>query len=114
MVVLLRDDERAPHRQPTVIEIWFGLNGSTVYMLSGGGSRSDWVRNLRAHPETIVRLGDCTFRGSARVVTDSGEESMARRLLTSKYQNWQEGRPLSSWASTALLVAIDLRLSEAD
>jgi hypothetical protein len=34
----------APHR----IEIWFALSGTTAYLLSGGGDRSDWVRNLRA------------------------------------------------------------------
>src|SRR5439155_25676863 len=29
------------------VEIWFGLDDGRVYILSGGGDRADWVRNLR-------------------------------------------------------------------
>src|SRR3954454_20619197 len=28
------------------IEVWFGLDANTLYMLSGGRDRSDWVKNL--------------------------------------------------------------------
>lgn len=31
---------------PHTIEIWFGLEGDTLYMLSGGGRSSDWARKL--------------------------------------------------------------------
>jgi hypothetical protein len=34
--------------RPHTIEIWFGLLQGTVYVLSGGGDRSDWVRNIKA------------------------------------------------------------------
>jgi deazaflavin-dependent oxidoreductase (nitroreductase family) len=93
---------------PHTIEIWFGLAGSTVYLLSGGGERSDWVRNLQANPSVHVRLGDREVPATARVVTEDGEEAMARRLLAAKYQDWREGRPMSGWARTALPVALDL------
>jgi hypothetical protein len=43
----------------------------------------------------------------ARFVDDPDEDAAARRLLATKYQSWREGRPLSRWASTALVVAID-------
>src|SRR5437762_12235586 len=33
------------------IEIWFALHDNTVYMLSGGGEKSDWVKNLRHQPD---------------------------------------------------------------
>src|SRR3989304_3577054 len=32
--------------KPHEIEIWFGLNDFTLYLLSGGGIKSDWVKNL--------------------------------------------------------------------
>ena len=37
--------------EPREIEIWFGLEGATLYMLSGGRDRSDWVKNLLREPE---------------------------------------------------------------
>jgi deazaflavin-dependent oxidoreductase (nitroreductase family) len=96
---------------PHTIEIWFGANDRTLYLLSGGGDRSDWVRNLLAEPAVSVRVEDQTFDATARVVTDADEEQMARRLLATKYQGWTEGRPLSTWARTALPVALDPQLT---
>jgi hypothetical protein len=32
--------------RPHEIEIWFGVHGNTLYLLSGGGEESDWVKNL--------------------------------------------------------------------
>ena len=29
------------------IEIWFGAKGENIYLLSGGGLDSDWVKNLQ-------------------------------------------------------------------
>lgn len=42
---------------PHEIEIWFGIQGDSLYLLSGNGEDSDWVRNLRADPHVIVRNG---------------------------------------------------------
>jgi hypothetical protein len=52
--------------EPREIEIWFGLDGDTLYMLSGGRARSDWVKNLIRQSEVQVRLGDRIFEGRAR------------------------------------------------
>lgn len=95
--------------RPHTIEIWFGIAGDRLYMLSGGGERADWVRNLLAHPEVGVRVGGQEFSGRAEVVQDGEEDAMARKLLAAKYQDWRQGEPLSSWARTALPVAVDLR-----
>jgi deazaflavin-dependent oxidoreductase (nitroreductase family) len=94
---------------PHTIEIWFGAEGDTIYLLSGGGEGSDWVRNIRADGRVHVRIGEREFEGAARPVEDDAEEAIARRLLAAKYQNWKAGKPLSSWARTALPVAIALR-----
>ena len=67
-----------PHR----IEIWFALEGDTVYLLSGGRDRSDWVKNLRKTPEVTVELGGGVFSGRAQVVEDAAEDERARAAST--------------------------------
>ncbi|MEO5888341.1 MAG: nitroreductase family deazaflavin-dependent oxidoreductase, partial [Anaerolineales bacterium] len=90
------------------IEIWFGMRGKTLYLLSGGGKGSDWVKNLLKEPSVTVRIKEHIFTGIARVVRFDEEDRMARYMLAEKYQEWKEGRTLSDWARTALPVAIDL------
>jgi len=94
--------------RPHEIEIWFGIWDSTLYLLSGGGDKSDWVRNLLKNPMVRVRIAKHTFTGTARLVSDEKEDRAARRMLAEKYQEWSEGKPLSDWARTALPVGIDL------
>jgi deazaflavin-dependent oxidoreductase (nitroreductase family) len=94
--------------RPHEIEIWFGMQDRTLYLLAGN-HHSDWVKNLRKHPAVTVRIDRHTFTGPARLVEDKKEESTARYLLAEKYQEWEEkGKTLSQWARTALPVAIDL------
>jgi deazaflavin-dependent oxidoreductase (nitroreductase family) len=93
--------------EPREIEIWFGLDGDTLYMLSGGRDRSDWVRNLIREPEVRVRLGERDFEGRARIVSDGDEDARARKLLLEKYSPGYGG-DLSEWGETALPVAVDL------
>ena len=96
--------------RPHTIEIWFGAAGRTLYLLSGGGDRSDWVRNLRAEPSVSVRIGrgEEPMEATARVVEGTEEDAVARRVLAGKYQGWTEGAPMSTWARTSLAVALDL------
>ena len=89
-------------------EIWFGLDGDTLYMLSGGRERSNWVKNLTRDPEVRVRIRDQSLQGTARIVTDQEEDARARRLLLEKYTAGYSG-DLSDWGETALPVAVDLR-----
>ena len=95
--------------RPHTIEIWFAIRGRTLYMLSGGGERSDWVKNLMRTPVTTVRIGTTGFSGRARVVQDEAEDALARHLLLEKYEPAYSG-DLSDWGRTALPVAIDLDL----
>jgi hypothetical protein len=52
---------------PHEIEIWFALgpasDGATLYLMSGGDDRSDWVRNLLAEHAVTVRIGTPRTRG---------------------------------------------------
>ena len=93
--------------EPREIEIWFGLAGSTLYMLSGGRDRSNWVRNLIRTPEVRVRIGDRDFDGTARIVDDGDEDVAARRLLLDKYAPGYSG-DLSGWGRDSLPIAVDL------
>ena len=93
---------------PREIEIWFGINGNSLYLLSGGGDQSQWVKNLLANPNVTVRIAKHNFNGVARIVSEEKEETTARHMLAGKYQEWKEGKPLSDWGRTALVVGIEL------
>jgi deazaflavin-dependent oxidoreductase (nitroreductase family) len=93
--------------EPREIEIWFGLDGETLYMLSGGRERSDWVRNLLKTPAVTVRIADRTFEGRARKVVEPVEDARARQLLFDKYSPSYSG-DLAEWRDTALPIAVDL------
>ena len=92
--------------RPHEIEMWFAMDGHTLYMLSGGRDRSDWVKNLRRTPEVKVRIGAEVFDGHARVVEDTEEDELARRLLVEKYE--RNPGSLSNWRRTALPAAVEL------
>jgi deazaflavin-dependent oxidoreductase (nitroreductase family) len=89
------------------IEIWFVVWGSRLYVMAGGGHEADWVRNLVADPRVVLRLGDDDVSATGSLVDDPGHEERVRRLMAAKYQGWQPGQPLSAWAQTALVVAVD-------
>jgi deazaflavin-dependent oxidoreductase (nitroreductase family) len=93
--------------RPHTIEIWFALNGQTLYMLSGGRTNADWVKNLLRTPEVTVRIQTTHFAGRGRVVEDAEEDALARRIVVAKYQP-RDSDDLSEWGRTALPVAVDL------
>jgi deazaflavin-dependent oxidoreductase (nitroreductase family) len=94
--------------RPHEIEIWFALvpERRALYVLSGGGDRSDWVKNLRRNPEVTVRIADGRVAGLAREARDAEEDELARRLLVEKYES-STGR-LENWRRRALPVVVDL------
>jgi deazaflavin-dependent oxidoreductase (nitroreductase family) len=93
--------------RPHTIEIWFALHDGRVYMLSGGGDASDWVKNIRVNPTVGLRIGDRDMICRAYVVQDKEEDALARRLLVEKYQPRYTG-DLEEWRRTSLPVAIEL------
>jgi deazaflavin-dependent oxidoreductase (nitroreductase family) len=95
---------------PHEIEIWFGLNDNTLYLMSGGRDKSDWVKNIKKNPSVSVRIAGQTFKAAARVVTDKEEETTARNLLADKYNERESDGSLSEWARTALVMGIDIRI----
>lgn len=99
--------------KPHEIEIWFGVSGGALYMMSGGGQRADWVKNALRTPGVSIRVADRRFTGSARLVTDAEEELTARNVLATKYDERESDGSLDEWARTALPIAVDVRAVEA-
>jgi deazaflavin-dependent oxidoreductase (nitroreductase family) len=89
------------------IEIWFAADPErdTIFLMSGGRDRADWVRNLVASPRCTVEIATATFVGYARVIEGTAEDELARTLVHDKYAH---GDDLQSWRATALPLAIDL------
>ena len=94
--------------KPHEIEIWFGVQNSSIYLMAGGGHNSDWVKNLLKDSNVTVRIANHTFTGTARLVKEEQEEMTARNMLADKYKEREADRSLSEWARTALPVAIDV------
>lgn len=98
--------------RPHTIEIWFALDGRTLYMLSGGRDKADWVRNIARSPHVQVRIGTTLFDGQARVVEDHTEEdARARKLVADKYTP-RSSDDLRDWSRTSLPVTVDLLHSQ--
>ena len=93
--------------KPHTIEIWFSAVGNTIYILSDGGERSDWVRNVIADPAVVVKIGETAYRGTGRIEMSADEAARACVSIPAKYAHREEG--LEEWAITAFPVAIDLK-----
>ena len=93
--------------RPHTIEIWFVLNGDTLYMLSGGLDKADWVKNILHQAEVTVKIKDRVFTGLGRVVKDAEEDTLARQLIARKYPSTDE-EDLTEWYRDSLPVAVDL------
>ena len=88
---------------PHEIEIWFVVYENSVYLMSGGMDRSDWVKNLLKDPNVTLRIAGQTFPAVASLLEDKVIEPMIRMAMAIKYDEW-EGRSPSQWAQTALVV----------
>jgi deazaflavin-dependent oxidoreductase (nitroreductase family) len=89
------------------IEIWFAIAEGRMYMLSGGGDRADWVKNIRKQPNVRVQVGSQSTAARARVARAGQEDQRARELLDGKYMGWKQGKRLSSWARGSTPIVIE-------
>lgn len=94
--------------RPHEIEIWYAVRGSTLYLMSGGRDRADWVKNLQCNPRVRVRIDGRTFTGTAAVIEGTDEEQTAREAIVAKYYGWRGGPLPNAWARESLPVAIRL------
>lgn len=94
---------------PHEIEIWFAAvpEKRTLYFLSGGRDRSDWVKNLKREPRVVIVIRGRSLTGTARIIEGQPEEdATARDMLVAKYECEPGG--LAEWRENSLPVAISL------
>lgn len=97
--------------QQREVEIWFGFEHGTIFLLSGGGLGKDWTRNIQKTPAVRFRVGDVWVTGTARIVDDPILEARIRRVVGGKYYHFDPDgdAPLpNEWSRTASPVVIDL------
>lgn len=91
------------------VEIWFGVVGDTLYLISGNGPGAHWFLNASANPQVTIRVEGETKQGVARVVTDPTERRQVGELMGAKYP-W-EGDPsigltFEKWCFEVPLLAV--------
>ncbi|NNL47490.1 MAG: nitroreductase family deazaflavin-dependent oxidoreductase [Acidimicrobiia bacterium] len=91
-----------PHR----IEIWFAFHESTLFMLSGGGTHSDWVKNIIADPAVILHVDDLEVAANARLIRAIDEADLARHLVFEKYNPGYAG-DLTEWRMRSVPIAVE-------
>lgn len=91
------------------IEIWFGVVGDTLYLISGNGEKADWYRNALVNPAVTVRIERDVRAGVARAVTDAEERRTVGALMGEKYP-WSGdpsiGLTFDMWCYEVPLLAI--------
>ncbi len=93
--------------RPHTIEIWFALHEQTLYMLSGGRDKSDWVKNALHTPSVQIKINNTIFFGHARLVNDTEEDTLARKIVFEKYVS-RSSDDLVDWARTSLPIAVGI------
>ncbi len=93
--------------RPHTIEIWFALHEQTLYMLSGGRDKSDWVKNALQTPTVQLKINNTIFNGIARLIGDKDEDTLARTIVFEKYMP-RSSDDLVDWSRTSLPVAVDI------
>lgn len=93
-----------------VVELWFGVIGESVYVISGNGVTADWFANMVAHPKVEVRFGKDRRIGHARVVPNSDERRQLGDLMGAKY-DWDGDDDIDlsrrAWCYDVPAIAID-------
>ena len=96
--------------KPHEIEIWFGVIGETMYLISGNGPTADWYSNALVNPRVSVRLKREIRNGLARDVTDADERRRVGDLMGKKYP-WEGdssiGLTRHAWCYDVPVLAID-------
>jgi deazaflavin-dependent oxidoreductase (nitroreductase family) len=96
--------------RPHEIEIWFGVIGDTLYLISGNGPTAHWYLNLCAEPAVSVRIEGETWVGRARLVSDADERRRMGAVMASKYV-WGGDRSIGltyeAWCYDVPAVAVE-------
>jgi deazaflavin-dependent oxidoreductase (nitroreductase family) len=72
------------------IEIWFVEHGGKYYVMSEGGERAHWVRNIMRNPKVSFSVAGKKFSGSAKIIEKGPVAAAVKKLMKEKY-GWDEG-----------------------
>ncbi len=88
------------------VTIWFALGDGKLF-LTGDAKGPQWLRNARANPDVIVKIGNTRLRGRARVVEDPAEAELVRQRFVRRYLMARLARMLGSGYTDSTAVVID-------
>jgi deazaflavin-dependent oxidoreductase (nitroreductase family) len=91
------------------VEIWFGLDQETVYLLTGRQGKTNWLRNLTHDPRVGFRIAGHEYVGEGRLVTDPEEGRRLRELMVAKYKPIVTGWDIDAWGQAPIMVAVELK-----
>src|ERR1039458_7514235 len=66
--------------KPYDVTIWFVVEGDKIYIGTANVNRQ-WVRNVQKTPQVKLSIGDETFNGTARFLTDRAEHERAMAAI---------------------------------
>jgi len=80
------------------VTIWFVVGENDRILLGTLRLQRDWPKNLAAHPDVEVEVGDLRLRGEAQRVTDPERcervaEQLARKYWVSRLAAWLGFKP---------------------
>ncbi len=70
--------------KPYQVTIWFIVEGEKVWLATANKNRQ-WVKNVQKTPHVILKIGDETFEGEARFLTDPRERDRVLAMVRRKY-----------------------------
>ncbi|MFM8856225.1 MAG: nitroreductase family deazaflavin-dependent oxidoreductase [Actinomycetota bacterium] len=88
---------------PHTIEIWFVVEGGSIWLFTEPDGWADWVRNLRREPRVTLRLGEMEVEATAEVI-EVGADASVRQAIAERYQGSDDN--LDHWARGALAVRV--------
>ena len=88
------------------VTIWFALGDGKLF-LTGDAKGPQWLRNARANPDVIVKIGSTRLRGRARVVEDPAEAESVRQRFVRRYLMARIARMVGTGYTDSTAVVID-------
>ena len=70
---------------PRTVKIWFVAAQDKIYVSSGRGSNSQWVKNLKQTPTVTCQIGSTRFQGGAVWVEEGQVRDTIFPLFFRKY-----------------------------
>jgi deazaflavin-dependent oxidoreductase (nitroreductase family) len=79
--------------QPREIEIWFTELAGSYYVIAEH-STSNWIQNLRVHPEVQVRVEGKSYAARARILSPENDGELLGKIqeLSQNKYGWGDGQ----------------------